>query len=749
MTRESGLYPSFATIPRLILLAAAFVLLGFGLDTTARAALGPVVVGQVKDIDAGPDDGDPLGAGNGVEQPGGADLNGVLIFSARDGVLVSDGDVHGTELWRSDGTEAGTYMLKDIYPEDNGVLHFCGCPSYFTEMKGEVFFAAAGSAAASRELWKTDGTEAGTVLVKDLNTAGFNSGDPIRMVNVDGTLYFLANSDGVNGYELWKSNGTGPGTEMVRDLEAAFNEAYNLTAIGNQLFFTFNDSATGNGKELWVSDGTFFGTEEVKDINPGPGDGMGGNPYETQAPGAIFEFDGEAYFAANDGSLGLELWRSDGTGPGTEMVKDIRVGADGSLDFGVGFAEFGGELFFSSTWQMHKTDGTELGTERVSPGMAIGITGGPVVVDGVLAFTKDFNELWKSDGTTSGTELVLTTTNFITDYRSFGGNLYFSFDDGTNGTELWRSDLTASGTERLTDINPTGGSLINRLIISGENLYFRGDDDGPNGVELWSASVDVTAPETSIDTGPAEDEVLDSDSATFTFSSNEPGSTFTCTLDGGTPEPCDSGSKTYTGLTEGAHAFSVTATDPAPFSNIDPTPATRNFTYTKATNPPVVDTVAPELRLKARKVQRSPKKIIVKATCLDEACSLVASGNIKVKVLKKNGKVKKTRKLKLKRRRASGGGGEAVRLKVKLNKRAKKLVRKVIRKKASKATVTVRASDNAGNTSKARRRIKLVDRSKRSLRQGDWSRLYSRQENGRRAKSRTPTGTSSSRERPE
>ncbi len=211
--------------------------------------------------------------------------------------------------------------------------------------------------------------------------------------------------------------------------------------------------------------------------------------------------------------------------------------------------------------------------------------------------------------------------------------------------------------------------------------------------------IDSTPPETTIDSGPAEGSTIEVDQATFTFSSNEPGSTFTCSLDGGTPEPCDSGSKTYTGLSEGAHNFSVAATDPAPFSNVDPTPATRSFTYTEATTPPIIDTVAPKLRLKARKVQKSPKKIIVKATCLDEACSLVASGNIKVKVLKKNGKVKKTRKLKLKQRRASGEAGETVKLVVKLNRKTKKLVKKALRKrKASKALVKVRASDAAGNS---------------------------------------------------
>ena len=220
MTRESGSLLSVAGIPRLFALTAVFAFFGFGIDTAARAALGPVVVEQVKDIRPGPGDGDPLQYGDGQFFPGGADLNGVLIFDAKDGVAIAEGDVHGVELWRSDGTEAGTYMLKDINPGDNGMFAFSSFPSYLTEMNGEVYFSASANTIVGAELWKTDGTEAGTVLVKDINPAGFNGGSPANLVNVNGTLFFTANSDfpSDNTFELWKSDGTTAGTEIVYDL---------------------------------------------------------------------------------------------------------------------------------------------------------------------------------------------------------------------------------------------------------------------------------------------------------------------------------------------------------------------------------------------------------------------------------------------------------------------------------------------------------------------------------------------------
>lgn len=197
---------------------------------------------------------------------------------------------------------------------------------------------------------------------------------------------------------------------------------------------------------------------------------------------------------------------------------------------------------------------------------------------------------------------------------------------------------------------------------------------------------------------------------TFTFSSDEPGSTFECVFDAGPPEACDSGTVTYAGLTEVPHTFSVAATDQAPLSNVDPTPATRSFTYT-VTDPPdppdPPDTTAPQLKLRGAKKQRSPRRLVVKATCVDEACTLRATGSIKVKVFKPNGKVKKTKKLKLKKKTRTVVAGKQVKLKLKLNRKGRKLVKRALRRKGSKAKITVTATDSDGNRSKATRGVKV------------------------------------------
>ena len=131
----------------------------------------------------------------------------------------ADNRSYGPELWKSDGTLTGTVMVKDISSGSDASL-----PRYLTNVNGTLFFSASdGSVDSSandgingRELWKSDGTEAGTVLVKDI-LAGSGDSSPRNLTNVNGILYFLAN-DGINGEELWKSDGTAAGTVLVKDI---------------------------------------------------------------------------------------------------------------------------------------------------------------------------------------------------------------------------------------------------------------------------------------------------------------------------------------------------------------------------------------------------------------------------------------------------------------------------------------------------------------------------------------------------
>jgi ELWxxDGT repeat protein len=165
---------------------------------------------------------------------------------------------------------------------------------------GPALYFTPRNAVSGWELWKTDGTEAGTVLVKDI-VAGAGSGNPGGFVASGNSLFFAANNP-LTGRELWRSDGTEAGTVPVKDICAGTNgsSVANLTALpaGLGVVFSANDGIMGN--EIWVSDGSAQNTCRVTDIVPGAG----------STPMGRFTIVGDRLlFAANDGLSGEEPWQ--------------------------------------------------------------------------------------------------------------------------------------------------------------------------------------------------------------------------------------------------------------------------------------------------------------------------------------------------------------------------------------------------------------------------------------------------------
>ena len=274
-----------------------------------------------------------------------------LFFTADDGV-------HGHELWKSDGTTAGTVLVKDINPGSSYGYPHGSSPDYLTAVGETLFFAA------------NDGVH-GRAVEERRHHRGHRPGQghqpgqptamrrlqPIRLTAVGGTLFFAAD-DGVHGRELWKSDGTAAGTVLVKDINPAAARllSRHLTAMGGTLFFTADDGVhgtscgrataprrarswsrtstraalaatqlqprhltavggscssrptTGRRPELWKSDGTAAGTVLVKDINPGSPYGFPNGSFPTY----LTDVGGTLYFTAFDAPR-PELWKSDGT----------------------------------------------------------------------------------------------------------------------------------------------------------------------------------------------------------------------------------------------------------------------------------------------------------------------------------------------------------------------------------------------------------------------------------------------------
>ena len=230
---------------------------------------------------------------------------------------------------------------------------------------------------------------------------------PRNLTCAEGTLYFAA-TDGTTGTELWKTDGTAEGTTLVRDIRPGplgSNPAH-LTVVNRTLLFQATDEA--NGTELWQSDGSNSGTKLVRDINAGRGGSF---------PMALTLVGDRVYFAASDGRHGMELWSSDGSSDGTRMVADLAPGALSGAPNRLSHAL--GSLFFVAS------NGAQFGLWRYD------FASTPRLIRN---FTSERNE---------------SAPDFLTEHKKA---LYFSADDGKAGVELWKSDGTPEGTQLVIDI---------------------------------------------------------------------------------------------------------------------------------------------------------------------------------------------------------------------------------------------------------------------------------------------------------
>lgn len=269
-------------------------------------------------------------------------LGGNTVGFARLGerVVFAGTDDAGAEPWITDGTPAGTSMLADIKSAAAGSFDYWNQPpAGFTTSGSQVFFFA-NDGEHGAELWRTDGTTAGTSLVKDIATGTHRDWEgqtrpddsmpyPSSMLPFDGGILFAAN-DGVTGNELWKSDGTTAGTVLVKDLvpgsvknpSASFDGKARIPLSGGPAALTRLGDAVyllaKSGNQVWKTDGTAAGTVLVKDVD-GPGNGsVGSGGY-----GAMAVLNGRLLFGGDSRTTGQGLWVSDGTTAGTVRMRDL------------------------------------------------------------------------------------------------------------------------------------------------------------------------------------------------------------------------------------------------------------------------------------------------------------------------------------------------------------------------------------------------------------------------------------------
>ena len=518
-------------------------------------------------------DGTVAGTGLAVQMPNTFEVYGIHDLGATSSFMVFQ---HFGQLWRSDGTQAGTFPLQELGPGEEF--------DSITPAEFDLYFVKH-DANYKYQLWKSGGQIASTVKVTDL---------PAWTVVYDavGNSLFFGVNDIMTGIEPWTSDGTAAGTKMLKDIRPGNGDSISpgelSIVVDDKIFFLARSNDSGGPSSVWRSDLTTAGTQEVILEPPDPNDFYG--------PALISAFKHELFFQGHDTAHGGEPWLTKGGGVSASMIKDINViDSGGSMPYMLHYTN--DHLFFmtNSGGGLWTSDGSAEGTELLVPyvydkqdistsrdemdvangwlyfilnnavlnqselwrtngvstagigawegthsldpardftaatdwvyflhwgeqghelwrtdGFAAGTRGiirfvGPsyirfeihdLVTSGNLAYfvvsAQDFgSELWMSDGTGAGSRRVKRIGSEteevpdLTDLTVMNGILYFTADDGVHGRELWHSDGTEAGTYIVRDIFPGQGSsgLADLTVFNGV-LYFSADD-GTHGRELW------------------------------------------------------------------------------------------------------------------------------------------------------------------------------------------------------------------------------------------------------------------------
>ncbi len=403
--------------------------LGLGLGVELAATEGsPESTGLLRDLSPG----DPSSYPRQLTRVGGR-----FLFTAID-------DTHGGEVWRSDGTAAGTQLVADLTPGPAGGA-FLLAPT----ASGVVLAAPDGSIRHARA--QSGGID--FLFRPESEVRGANSG---FRLGARGLFFAPVGDESNSRFELWRADGRPEGSRRLAEISRfdpffGYSVVSAVDPIRRRAFFipvTADSAETGpKNQGLWITDGTAAGTRRV--LANACGGCAGGIGEAIVGPGGRF-----IYTADDFGEDVSQLWASDGTTAGTVQLTEAPGLVDG--DPIRALARLGELLLFAASDPEHG------------------------------------QELWVSDGTPAGTRLLAnlrpgSASSWPDGITVVGARAFFSADDGIVGRELWATDGTAEGTYRVADLRQgTRSSVPQNLTAIGNRLVFAAADDR-YGLEVWSS----------------------------------------------------------------------------------------------------------------------------------------------------------------------------------------------------------------------------------------------------------------------
>ena len=417
-------------------------------------------------------------------------------------------------LWITDGTVVGTFQLSNtikVTDNQDGLLN------------GKYIFTAI-LPGTGEEIFITDGTKAGTKIIKDINPgiAGSIADDNTAVMLLNGFIYFPAIT-AASGCELWRTDGTAANTTMVKDINPGTADGisrddfnFDFYLLNNYLYFPATTPAAGY--ELWKSDGTSANTSLVMDINPGPANSQ---PLLTGDDKIIFK--GNLYFVAVTATQGCELWHTNGTT--TTIVKEIGTGATSGIDStNFSITIIGTNLVFEATtpafgneyW--YSTDGTSANTailKDITPGPGssklqnnfadTSSTVNKIFLFSVPSPTGITADIWRTNGTPTGTFQLVTNistgtllSNYFTSFYLFNNRVYFLINDNVHlNTALWSTDgtdATSAHTAFLKEMGAKGSAIsdnfnfLSAVVFPGKFVFIYPTDNTFATYSMWQCN---------------------------------------------------------------------------------------------------------------------------------------------------------------------------------------------------------------------------------------------------------------------
>jgi ELWxxDGT repeat protein len=404
----------------------------------------------------------------------GGDIDQMTIFNNEAYFRANDG-THGSELWKTDGTAEGTVMVKDIAPGSQGSQ-----PGYLVVWNNNLYFRAFHPDYGT-ELWRTEGTEESTQLVADI-IPGVVSTYPGYIYPTSCGLYF----NGLNNLFLYFSDGTSSGSFLLSDkIKVGQGDNAHFAEYKNEVYFRAIDATSGTGSQLWKTSGNTV--TRVTGIVSGT----------TQFNPRYLTVAGDKLFMVGEQEpYGRELWVLDDSG--IHMAKDINPDGHGGLA-GAFFTEFKGKLVFSanppaSGQEVWASDGTEVGTKIIkdlNPGPASSRAISPVNLGDTLYYSADDGtggELWKlvspdaqpekftdiSNGGAWGPELSRINKTFV-----------FPASDATHGDELWKLTLSGSTAVNEPDCNDNPVTVYPNPAVKSFNIVIGDELNLPAELKIY------------------------------------------------------------------------------------------------------------------------------------------------------------------------------------------------------------------------------------------------------------------------